>query len=185
MGLDMYLYREKLVKSINDSIEYTDKDGAKQKVKLNEDGLGGYNGSIKTECAYWRKANQIHKWFVDNVQNGEDDCKEYYVDRSSLEELLDICKKVKKSCKLIKGKVSNGYRYENGEKIYEFVDGKVIADATVAKELLPTQSGFFFGGTEYDENYMYDIDITIEQLTKILNEDPADWNIQYIYTSSW
>lgn len=26
------------------------------------------------EIAYWRKANAIHRWFVDNVQNGTDDC---------------------------------------------------------------------------------------------------------------
>ena len=26
------------------------------------------------EVAYWRKSNQIHRWFVDNVQDGIDDC---------------------------------------------------------------------------------------------------------------
>lgn len=43
---------------------------------------------ITEEVMYWRKANQIHKWFVDNVQNGVDDCKEYYVTREDLEKLL-------------------------------------------------------------------------------------------------
>jgi len=49
---------------------------------------------ISLEAAYWRKSNQIHKWFVDNVQDGEDNCEEYYVDREQLQELVDLCKQV-------------------------------------------------------------------------------------------
>ena len=29
---------------------------------------------IIEQVGYWRKANQIHNWFVENVQDGEDDC---------------------------------------------------------------------------------------------------------------
>ena len=43
---------------------------------------------ITEEAVYWRKANQIHKWFVDNIQNGVDDCGEYYVSKENLEALL-------------------------------------------------------------------------------------------------
>jgi hypothetical protein len=43
---------------------------------------------------YWRKANAIHNWFVQNVQNGVDDCGEYPVTRQQLEELSGICKNV-------------------------------------------------------------------------------------------
>jgi len=42
---------------------------------------------IEEEVMYWRKANQIHNWFVPNVQDGEDDCKEYYV---TIESILDL-----------------------------------------------------------------------------------------------
>jgi len=41
-----------------------------------------------------------------------------------------------------------------------------------AKTLLPRQEGFFFGSYEYDEYYWLDIQDTIEQLEKILNEIP-------------
>ena len=41
----------------------------------------------------WRKANQIHAWFVQNVQDGEDDCREYRVDIEKLRELKEECKK--------------------------------------------------------------------------------------------
>lgn len=43
---------------------------------------------------YWRKANAIHKWFVDNIQNGEDDCKPYPVDKNDLVKLKELCQKV-------------------------------------------------------------------------------------------
>ena len=46
------------------------------------------------ETAYWRKANAIHQWFVDNVQEGQDNCGTYEVDREKLAELVDICKQV-------------------------------------------------------------------------------------------
>jgi hypothetical protein len=47
---------------------------------------------LEVQVAYWRKANQIHKWFVDHVQNGVDNCEEYYVSRDQLQLLLDSCK---------------------------------------------------------------------------------------------
>jgi hypothetical protein len=43
---------------------------------------------------YWRKANQIHKWFVDNVQEGNDNCGDYYVSRESLQALRTLCQQV-------------------------------------------------------------------------------------------
>ena len=49
---------------------------------------------VVCEAMYWRKANAIHNWFVNNVQDGEDDCRDYYVDRSNLQELLDTINEV-------------------------------------------------------------------------------------------
>jgi len=53
--------------------------------------------SDKTEVAYWRKANQIHNWFVENVQNGNDDGGTYEVSGHKLKELVDLCKEVMQS----------------------------------------------------------------------------------------
>jgi hypothetical protein len=50
-----------------------------------------YGASVEVTCAYWRKANQIHNWFVTNVQSGEDNCGEYYVQSDKLTELKVIC----------------------------------------------------------------------------------------------
>ena len=52
-----------------------------------------YGASVEVTCAYWRKANQIHRWFVDNVQGGNDNCGEYYVSQEQLQELLDLVKR--------------------------------------------------------------------------------------------
>ena len=40
------------------------------------------------EEVYWRKANAIHKWFVDNVQGGVDNCKQYKVTKEDIQRLL-------------------------------------------------------------------------------------------------
>jgi hypothetical protein len=49
---------------------------------------------VTFEAMYWRKANAIHRWFVDNIQDGVDNCAEYYVDIKYLTELRDLCKRV-------------------------------------------------------------------------------------------
>ena len=108
------------------------------------------------EVGYWRKANHIHKWFIDNVQDGKDDCGDYYVDESKLHKLLDVCK-------------------------------TILEDNSKASELLPTQSGFFFGGTQYDEYYFQSIKNTIEILENIFaqynGKDYLPGDIYY--SSSW
>lgn len=43
-------------------------------------------------CAiYWRKSNQIHRWFVDNVQGGVDNGGRYYVAVDELKKLEELC----------------------------------------------------------------------------------------------
>ena len=51
-----------------------------------------YGVHIEVTCAYWRKSNQIHKWFVDNVQGGNDNCGEYYVSNEKLNQLRETCR---------------------------------------------------------------------------------------------
>jgi hypothetical protein len=61
---------------------------------------------------------------------------------------------------------------------------QVKNDPSLASDLLPTISGFFFGSTEYDEHYMKDIDNTIEQLEQVLTTTSNDdWYFEY--QSSW
>jgi len=87
MGLDMYLI---LNRDVSKYLE--DDEGTIEAIRA----VGGRDlepRSITYRAAYWRKANQIHKWFVDNVQDGRDDCQKYYVGKDSLQKLVDLCKR--------------------------------------------------------------------------------------------
>ena len=60
----------------------------------------------------------------------------------------------------------------------------VLAFPEKASSVLPTASGFFFGGTEFDEWYYDGIRITRDKLAKILT-DPTFKDCEFEYQSSW
>lgn len=141
------------------------------------------------ELAYWRKANAIHKWFVDNVQKGKDNCKRYRVKKGDLEALLDVVNELLDKIVLKKGKVINGQKYKNnifGKTVIKpnYEKGKIIKNWKLCEKLLPTQEGFFFGGTQYNEYYYEDLKYTKERLELILNNYDLRKERIY-YTSSW
>ena len=83
MGLDMYLNAKRFLWHNEDEL------GARITDVLPE--LKGKRvKEIIAEAIYWRKSNQIHQWFVDNVQDGTDNCGNYYVSREQLEELRQL-----------------------------------------------------------------------------------------------
>lgn len=184
MGLDMYLERKLYVKRWEhlppeQQHEVTVKQGSKP-----YDGVDPAKVKyVIEEAMYWRKANHIHRWFVENVQNGEDDCREYYVSREQLAELRKLCRLVLDRVKLIEGKVVTAQVLKEGAWQPELADGKVVANPEVCQELLPTTEGFFFGGTEYDEWYLDDVKATERALTEILDREKDEG--EYYYQSSW
>ena len=158
MGLDMYLTARRYLRTWgNDNdIELINKLNVQHGLKpIKKD---DFSHPIKVQelvfdAAYWRKANQIHAWFVQQVQGGEDECREHYVSREQIQELIDTCK-------------------------------KVLADHTLAPTLLPTQSGFFFGSTEYNDWYFKDLEYTVERLEKVLAIKAFE-DCDFYYKSSW
>ena len=190
MGLDMYLNRcNRKAWGFKD----IDIDEAKEnnpklyeiiKPYLHERGKYYLWESIFEDVGYWRKANAIHRWFVENVQDGIDDCEYYEVKKEQLEELLETCVKVKDGSQLKQGWVQNGARFENGILCPIVEKGEYIVNPEIADELLPTTEGFFFGSTDYDQWYMEDIEHTIDILTNVLND--TDFDLEMItYCSSW
>ena len=137
------------------------------------------------EVGYWRKANAIHKWFVDNVQNGEDDCGDYSVSKELLEELLNDCYTVLGQSELVEKEVIQVVGYnEHGEEVEKPVKRKVIKDTSAAEAILPAQSGFFFGDTSYDEWYISKLEYTIETILDVLKNTDFDTEV-IVYSSSW
>lgn len=140
----MYLSAEKYIS------EYSDADLSAVINSISIPGKTGRINRVRTEAMYWRKANAIHKWFVDNCQGGVDDCQETYIDIEKLEELRDVCSMV----------IRNPGMY--------------------ADKLLPPSEGFFFGSTEIDSYYIEDLVATREALDRILNdEESRKWNYYY------
>ena len=174
MGLDMYLEKQTYVGN-----KWKE---PKEQIKIEVEGIKQERvSSIVEEVGYWRKANAIHMWFVENVQEGKDDCKMYSVNREQLKTLLDLCREVLVKSDLVEGKINNGQQMQNGKWVDIKVDGKYIKDTTAAAKLLPTQNGFFFGSTDYDEHYYADLELTVEILEAALKEKDGD----YHYHSSW
>ena len=110
---------------------------------------------------YWRKANAIHGWFINNCADGEDNCLPIRVSRETLVQLRDATKKVLS--------MRNDITAEEEAELY-----------------LPPTSGFFFGSTNIDEYYYQDLEHTLEGLNNILNKIPEeDHNTNFIYQASW
>lgn len=98
MGLDMYLTGKLFVGG-----EYAHrKVSGNIKIEQDETVL------IDTDCmknikdvvfsiGYWRKANQIHSWFVRECQYGRDECQETHVRREDLRRLLSLCVNAKEN----------------------------------------------------------------------------------------
>jgi hypothetical protein len=164
MGLDQYLSAKKYVSGADHSND-TDKNTFAEIAKALKvshlfitDNMPSAEVTIKV--GQWRKANQIHNWFVNNVQGGEDDCRSYYVSKENLETLLDLCRQV-----------------------------YAKRDNAFAEEVLPTSSGFFFGDTDVNEQYYNDVLYTALTLEQLLNDptlsDTSGWAWEFSYQSSW
>ena len=162
MGLDHYLYKKTYVqnwKYMNPEQLHTItvKKGGKKRKDIKPERISYI---IETICR-WRKFNALHKWFVDNVQGGCDDCKEYHVSIDKLKELITVLKQV------ITHKPVNGG----------------IVDEKMLESLLPTTSGFFFGCVEFDQYYFNNVEKTIEILEDVLVENNECGD--FYYDSSW
>lgn len=87
MGLDMHLNAKRY---LSDFFYKGDDERADKISELFPELKGKRVKEVIVEAIYWRKSNAIHKWFVDNVQDGEDDCGDYHVSREKLEELRQL-----------------------------------------------------------------------------------------------
>lgn len=154
MGLDMYL-GAKIYFSKYDEADADTLRNLRQTPGL-PDGFMNSHITLEATVAQWRKANQIHKWFVGRCQGGHDDCQTSYVSRDDITDLIMLCKNV-----LANKELGESY----------------------ASQYLPTESGFFFGGTAYDQYYYQDLEDTIKMLQPLLGDEYQ--KCSFTYHASW
>lgn len=183
MGLDMYL-------------KCNDRELCRDVAEELKDEFHWRYGTV----VYWRKANAIHKWFVDNVQHGTDDCGVHDVGIEQLRDLRNRCEAVLSSTRLVEGDAVKGQTAKDGKRSDNIERGRLLEDTSVAERLLPTADGFYFGSTAYDQCYWQDLEYTMRALDAILGRirtvkgdlgfihgvyGDDDWYIYFTYTSSW
>jgi hypothetical protein len=123
--------------------------------------------SIFDQMARIAKANQIFRWFIENVMDGNPDQKYHEVTRGQLIDLFTTCRRVKRKCKLIEPDEWFGDQYE--------------VDEEFAKEHLPLmdERGLFFGTNEYGSTYATNVIETYHALKNIL--ETTDFEKEAIY----
>lgn len=193
-----YFHEKELAKQKKEGFNYSFEEwvGGSTKMTLEEakvlesefKKVGSYSDwdSIFTEVGYWRKANHIHAWFVENVQGGNDDCSYYTVTEDNLMDLKEICEKVV---------ALNPYSIDENSKFF-YSDASLLtaigaispADymllAAKLEQILPTESGFFFGSTDYSPYYFKETQDTIDIIERILKQGDFEKEV-YLYVSSW
>lgn len=75
--------------------------------------------TIGFPVAYWRKSNQIHQWFVDNVQDGVDNCQKHIVYRDKIEQLRDLCVQVLEDNSMAEELLPNAEGFFFGSQEYD------------------------------------------------------------------
>ena len=181
MGLDMYLEGKFAKRAFAEPTDWTsdeprerskDFETVRKAVKMPTAIPVDHEHSFYTVAfplARWRKANQIHNWFVQNCNDGRDEsCDKVYVNIDHLKQLLEL--------------------------VNEVLDTPEEKRQSVAEELLPPTSGFFFGTEEISEDsgYYDDLRYTKERLDEIIKfqKQQAEKNSgqcfdSFEYEASW
>ena len=170
MGLDMNVYTNsrELAKMVAEEYWADDEFAAECARKCGEIG-------------YWRKFSNMHGWMVDNVQDGDDDCKDYRIAPSMFMKLFHI----------IENCVAILDDYEDEEDALERI-----------YEIFPERDGFFFmSSSEWQIEHIRDTYRWFNVLLKYLECDvkaetlyfrnpdtgevDKDWEVYLWYNSSW
>ena len=109
------------------------------------------------EVAYFRKVNFLLPFF-----GYEENCSDIEISKEQVEDLIDACEHILSST-------------ESGldeDTLFELV-----------RNTLPTEGGFFFGSTEYDEWYFRDVEYVRNEFSRIL--ETLDWENETLIMHCW
>jgi len=84
------------------------------------------------------------------------------------------------------GEDDREYYFVSKEKLNELlnISQKILNNFLLSPTLLPTQEGFFFGDTDYDNYYLHNVEKTYEIIKKILEEIDFEKEVIF-YSASW
>ena len=108
--------------------------------------------TIQMRFCMFRNVIAVHNWFVENVQEGEDNYREYGVTVEKFEELYNIISEV----------------LEDHEKAAELLP----VPSTFS-------SMFFSGGDEYDDQYFHDLNEVRNKLKNAIEWTNHGWYFTY------
>ena len=157
MGLDSYIFKttkkeakEKMKRILNTKKKAMEnaitKDGFTFLIGDAADYMDKQNPNI-----YWRKFNHITSWILHNIfKNPKGTILKDIgiIKKSDLIALRNECVKVLEHCKKS--------------------DGTIIMDENYCKSIFPYQARAFFGGIEYDEDFLEEIEIAKKDIDYLL-----------------
>lgn len=161
----MYLKRRKYL-----GLEYEHRRKGESKIIINGEELSDINSlsELTFSVGYWRKANAIHNFFVEEVQGGEDDCEEYYVPEDKLQKLKQYCEE------------DLGYLHTLIKQSNKDDDYYTYPTADAEKLNLYPVEGFFFGSQDIDMWFEDTLKHTIDIVQKAIQSGDDIY-----YSSSW
>lgn len=133
---------------------------------MTDDSPSGYLGvkdgalSLQVASVYWRKANAVHAWFVDECQDGIDECQESPVQGEQLAKLRALC--------------------------LDALAAYARCDFEQARKIMEPQSGFFFGSTDVDEYWAADMQHTADEIERVIKLAAQTRGVvDFTYQASW
>lgn len=151
MGLDMYLKcnSRKVCQHVNDMDDEWERCQAEVGTAIQ-----------------WRKANQVHRWFVNFVQDGRDDCGMYPVSIGDLVNLHDTC-------------VDALENRDRASEILPTQDGFLFGTTEYGND--------YWWDVEFTVLKLEKLmeGLTCDKWGMVYHEEEPDWEVRFYYTSSW
>ena len=206
MGLDIFIHKVKNVrnskyeplKSIKEYAEINEQR-AKDKIKAFADTCIKDLESLKDNAESYKVAyDKIFNvkikdytkcyWIVEKMQervHSVQEVKEFFDDFIYYPEVDAYFRKVNFIYKYFQYKLEDEQCFIEKEDLLDIIERceKVLADDTQAEELLPTQCGFFFGSTDYDDYYFDNVADCKKQMEHLLEDFDDNTDIIYVVMS--
>lgn len=208
MGLDIYFHKVKKVrsskneplKSIDEYSELNDERAKKSFTDFAANALEKLENAKDDAAEYERIYNEIfpkkmseftkYSWQYEKMCNDTypiDLVREFFerFGKTYFAESDAYFRKVNFVYRFFEDKLEEECCFVTKSDIEELISrcDKVMADHSLAQELLPTRSGFFFGSTDYDDWYYKDLEDCKEQMTKLLEDYDEDTDVIFVIMS--